>query len=86
MFPSSIANNLASIPEFHTYQLQTSVFQEVAAYDRISPGFNLIGERSELIQGIHVTEGYFVSLVLRLSLAARSRRRKMRPTAGRSSC
>ena len=59
LLPSSIANNLASIPEFHAYQRQTSVFQEVAAYDRISPGFNLTGERPELIQGIHVTEGYF---------------------------
>jgi predicted permease len=59
VLPSSIANNLANIPEFHAYQRQTSVFQEVAAYDRISPGFNLTGERPELIQGIHVTESYF---------------------------
>ena len=34
LLPSSIANNLASIPEFHSYQRQTGVFQEVAAYDR----------------------------------------------------
>ena len=59
LLPSSIANNLASIPEFHSYQRQTGVFQEVAAYDRISPGFNLTSERPELIQGIHVTESYF---------------------------
>jgi len=59
LLPSSIANNLASIPEFHAYQRQSSVFQEIAAYDRISPGFNLTGERPELIQGIHVSEGYF---------------------------
>ena len=72
VLPSSIANNLANIPEFHAYQRQTSVFQEVAAYDRISPGFNLTGERPELIQGIHVTESYFrlfgAPVVLGLSL------------------
>src|SRR5216110_463506 len=30
---SMLANNLASIPMFHLYQRQTSVFQDVAAYD-----------------------------------------------------
>jgi len=51
--------SFASIPEFHTYQGQTSVFSEVAAYDSAGPGFNLIGDRPEQIHGIHVTEGYF---------------------------
>jgi putative ABC transport system permease protein len=54
-----IANNLACIPEFHFYQRQTSVFQEVAAYDNAGPGFNLAGDRPEQLRGIHVTEGYF---------------------------
>ena len=30
----------ASIPKFHIYQQQTSIFKEVAAYDFAGPGFN----------------------------------------------
>jgi putative ABC transport system permease protein len=54
-----IANFLSNIPEFHAYQSQTSVFQEVAAYDNGGPGFNLTGDRPEQVRGIHVTQGYF---------------------------
>jgi putative ABC transport system permease protein len=50
---------IASIPEFETYQQQTSIFSEVAGYDFAGPGFNLTGDRPEHIHGIHVTEGYF---------------------------
>ena len=58
--PSSmIANDLACIPEFHFYQKQASVFQEVAAYDNAGPGFNFTGDHPEQLHGIHVTEGYF---------------------------
>jgi len=56
---SLLANNLASIPMFHLYERQTSPFQDVAAYDFTSPGFNLTGDRPEQLHGIHVTEGYF---------------------------
>jgi predicted permease len=56
---SLLANNLASIPMFHLYQRQTGAFQDVAAYDFTSPGFNLTGDRPEQLHGIHVTEGYF---------------------------
>ncbi|HTW47532.1 MAG TPA: ABC transporter permease [Acidobacteriaceae bacterium] len=59
-YPASvIAGFLSNVPEFHEYQRQTSVFQEVAAYDMAGPGFNLTGERPQQVQGIHVTEGYF---------------------------
>ena len=51
--------NIASIPKFHIYQQQTSVFKEVAAYDFAGPGFNLTGDHPEQIHGIHVTESYF---------------------------
>ncbi|MGB6691036.1 MAG: ABC transporter permease [Terracidiphilus sp.] len=54
-----LASNLASIPMFHLYQQQTSVFESVAAYDFTSPGFNLTGDRPEQLHGIHVSEGYF---------------------------
>ncbi|MGA7525563.1 MAG: ABC transporter permease [Acidobacteriaceae bacterium] len=58
--PSSmIASFLACVPEFHEYQRQTSVFEEVAAYDIAGPGFNLTGDRPEQVHGIHVTESYF---------------------------
>jgi putative ABC transport system permease protein len=55
----TIASFLSNVPEFHAYQRQTQVFQEVAAYDIAGPGFNLTGDRPEQIRGIHVTEGYF---------------------------
>ena len=50
---------MASIPKFQNWQRQTSVFQEVAAHDFAGPGFNITGDRPELVHGIHVTEGYF---------------------------
>ena len=49
----------ASPTKFHIWQQQTSVFKEVAAYDFAGPGFNMTGERPELVHGIHVSEGYF---------------------------
>ena len=59
LYPNALLNNITSIPEFHFYQRQTSVFKEVAAYDFAGPGFNLTGERPEQVRGIHVTEGFF---------------------------
>ena len=56
---SMLSANLASIPLFHTYELQKGVFQEVAAFDFTSPGFNLTGDRPEQLHGIHVSEAYF---------------------------
>ena len=56
---SMLSANLASIPLFHTYEHQKSVFQEVAAFDFTSPGFNLTGDRPEQLHGIHVSEGFF---------------------------
>jgi predicted permease len=52
-------NPIGSIPKFHIWQQQTSIFKEVAAYDFAGPGFNITGDRPEQIHGIHVTEGYF---------------------------
>jgi putative ABC transport system permease protein len=54
-----LASNLASIPMFQLYQRQSSVFEDVAAYDFTSPGFNLTGDRPEQLHGIHVSEAYF---------------------------
>ncbi len=51
--------DIASITKFHVYQHQTSIFKDVAAYDFAGPGFNITGDRPELVHGIHVTEAYF---------------------------
>ena len=56
---SGLANSLHSIPEFHFFERQTSVFKEVVAYDNAGPGFNLTGGRPVQVHGIHVTQGYF---------------------------
>ena len=52
-------NPAASITKFHNWQQQTSVFQDVAAYDFGGPGFNLTGAVPEQVHGIHVTHDYF---------------------------
>lgn len=44
---------------FNIWRAQTSVFQDVAAYDFGGPGFNLTGAVPEQVHGIHVTEAYF---------------------------
>ena len=50
---------IASIPKYMIWREQTSVFKDVAAYDFAGPGFNITGDRPELIHGIHVSESYF---------------------------
>jgi predicted permease len=50
---------VASPTDFHKWQQQTSVVQDVAAYDFGGPGYNLTGDHPELVQGIHVTQRYF---------------------------
>ena len=56
---AGLANDLHSIPEFHFFERQTSVFKDVAAYDNAGPGFNLTGGRPQQVHGIHVTQNYF---------------------------
>jgi putative ABC transport system permease protein len=51
--------NIASPTKFHLYQRQTSILQDVAAHDTAGPGFNITGDRPELVHGIHVSEAYF---------------------------
>jgi putative ABC transport system permease protein len=51
--------NAASIPKFHLWEQQTTVFQDVSAYDFGGPGFNLTGDQPERVQGIHVTQAFF---------------------------
>ena len=42
-------------PTSWLFEQQTSVFQDVAAYDWGGPGFNLTGDRPEQVRGVHVT-------------------------------
>jgi putative ABC transport system permease protein len=49
----------ASPVNFNTWRAQTSVFQDVAAYDFGGPGFNLTGQVPEQVHGIHASEAYF---------------------------
>jgi putative ABC transport system permease protein len=50
---------ISSIPKFMIWRQQTSVFKDVGAYDFAGPGFNITGDRPELVHGIHVSEGWF---------------------------
>src|SRR5579871_3288991 len=49
----------ASPTKFMVWREQTSVFKDVAAYDQAGPGFNITGDRPELVHGLHVSEAYF---------------------------
>lgn len=60
MNTSPTGSGTSSSPEnYNTWRAQTSVFQDVAAYDFGGPGFNLTGSIPEQVHGIHVSEGYF---------------------------
>ena len=50
---------VASPINFNTWRAQTSVFQNVSAYDFGGPGFNLTGLVPEQVHGIHASEAYF---------------------------
>jgi putative ABC transport system permease protein len=51
---------VASIPEYNIWQQQSSIFQQVAAYDWGGAGLNLTGgDHPEQVIGIHVTSRYF---------------------------
>jgi predicted permease len=52
-------NAIASIPKFMIWRQQSSIFKDVAAYDFAGPGFNITGDRPELVHDIHVSEAYF---------------------------
>ncbi len=54
-----IVSSGMSIPDFVLFEQQTSVFQDIAAYDWGGPGYNLTGDRPEQVRGVHVTQGYF---------------------------
>jgi len=58
-FHGDHGNPGAAATEFHAWQEQTNVFQDVAAYDFSSKGLNLTGGIPEQIKGVHVSEAFF---------------------------
>jgi putative ABC transport system permease protein len=50
---------VASPTNYNNWHDQTSVLQDVSAYDFGGPGFNLTGDHPEQVHGIHVSEAYF---------------------------
>jgi hypothetical protein len=51
---------VASIPEYNIWQQQSTIFQQMAAYDWGGAGMNLTGgDHPEQMLGVHVTNGYF---------------------------
>src|SRR5665213_128612 len=50
----------ANIPKFNIWRQQTSIFQQVAAYDEGGAGLNITGsDHPEQVQGVHVSADYF---------------------------
>jgi putative ABC transport system permease protein len=50
----------ANVPKFNIWRQQTSIFQQVAAYDFGGAGLNLTGDdHPQQVQGIHVAGDYF---------------------------
>jgi putative ABC transport system permease protein len=78
-----IANDLTNVREFHAYQRQTSVFQDIAAYDIAGPGFNLTGDRPEQLHGIHATEAYFRLYGARVKLGRTFTQQEDLPNGGK---
>ncbi len=58
-FPSG-SQDSSSIPFFNAIRAQTTLLEDVAAYDFSGPGLNLGGgDKPEQIKGIHVSRAYF---------------------------
>ena len=76
-------NPVASITKFHNWQQQTSVFQDVAAYDFGGPGFNLTGAVPEQVHGIHVTHDYFALFGAPIQLGRTFTQEEDLPNGGR---
>ena len=73
----------ASVPDFHLWQQQTRVFQDVAAYDVGGHGLNLTGSMPERIHGLHVTADYFRLFGARMLLGRTFTTQEDSPSGGK---
>ena len=73
---------VASATDFQTWQQQTKVVQDVAAYDFGGPGYNITGGRPELVQGLHVTQRYFALFGAPVILGRTFTQEEDRPNSG----
>ena len=71
----------ASVPKFHVWQEQTSVFSDVAGYDG-GVGMNLTGSIPEQVHGMHATEGYFRVFGAPFSMGRGFTKEEDRPNGG----
>jgi predicted permease len=75
---------VASIPEYNTWQQQSAIFRQVAAYDWGGAGMNLTGGNDpEQVLGIHVTSGYFALFGAPVAAARTFTAAEDRPSGGR---
>src|SRR6185312_10348831 len=60
MFTSTQGSSVGASPvDFNTWRAQTSVFEDVAAYDLRGSGFNLTGPVPEQVHGLRASQAYF---------------------------
>jgi predicted permease len=74
---------VASATDFHSWQQQSNVLQDVAAYDFGGPGYNLTGDRPEQVHGIHVTQRYFALFGAPVILGRTFTRQEDSPNGGK---
>lgn len=72
----------ASVPKFHVWQEQTSVFSDVEGYDG-GVGMNLTGGIPEQVHGMHATEGYFRVFGAPFSMGRGFTKEEDRPNGGK---
>jgi predicted permease len=76
-------SHFASPTNFLNWRDQTSVFQDVAAYDDAGPGFNLTGTVPELVHGIHASRNYFALFGAPVLLGRTFSQQEDRPNGGK---
>src|ERR1700733_2449293 len=77
------SSHFASPTNFLNWKGQTSVFQDVAAYDDAGPGFNLTGAVPELVHGIHVSRNYFALFGAPVMLGRTFKQQEDSPNGGK---
>ena len=74
----------ASVTNFHLWQEQTKVFQDISAYDFAGIGLNLTGVVPEQVHGLHVTADYFRLFGAPMLLGRTFTAEEDRPNGGRT--